>query len=79
MEEARTRRRTPVLVALAGAILLAAVWVTMAVAGGSTPAAKPTAKTPAVKTQPAKAQAGHAGKAGGRDCPFKDGGAANDL
>ena len=82
MEEARTTRRTPLLVALAGVILLAAVWATMAVAGGSSAAAKP-AKAPAAKAQvsqtPAsKARSGYGGHADGRDCP-EDEGASNDL
>ena len=79
MEEARTTRRYPLLVALAGVILLASIWATMALAGGSSPAAKPAAKAPAAKTQSAKAQGGYAGKSGGHDCPFKDQGASNDL
>ena len=41
MEEGRKTRRAPLLVALAGILLLAAMWATMALAGGSTPAAKP--------------------------------------
>ena len=72
MEEAPKTRRYPLLVALAGVILLAAIWATMALAGGSSPAAKPAAKAPAAKTQAAKAQHGHAGISGGHDCPFKD-------
>ena len=79
MEEARKTRRFPLLVALAGVILLAAIWATMALAGGSSPAAKPAANAPAAKTQAVKARAGHAGKSGGHDCPFKDQGASNDL
>ena len=79
MEEGRNNRRYPLLVALAGVILLAAVWATMALAGGSTPAAKPTAKAPAAKAQASKAQSGFAGKSGDHDCPFEDGGASNDL
>ncbi len=79
MEEARKTRRFPLLVALAGVILLAAIWATMALAGGSSPAAKPAAKAPAAKTQAVKARAGHAGRSGGHDCPFKDQGASNDL
>ena len=79
MEEARTTRRYPLLVALAGVILLAAIWATMALAGGSSPAAKPAAKAPAAKTQVSKAQHGLAGTSGGRDCPNKDRGASNDL
>ena len=82
MEEGRTHRRTPLLVALAGMILLAAIWATMAVAGGSTPAAKPgkaqSAKQSAT-TKPSKAQSGYAGRSGGKDCPFEDEGASNDL
>lgn len=79
MEEARKTRRSPLLVALAGVILLAAIWATMALAGGSTPAAKPAAKAPAAKAQASKAQHGFAGKSDGRDCPNKDQGASNDL
>lgn len=79
MEEARTTRRSPLLVALAGAVLLTAIWATMALAGGSPQAAKP-AQAPAAKSQVSKAQAGPAaGKADGRDCPFEDEGASNDL
>jgi hypothetical protein len=78
MEEARKTHRFPLLVALAGVILLAAIWATMALAGGSSPAAKPAAKAPA-KTQFSKVQGGHAGKAGGHDCPFEDQRASNDL
>ena len=79
MEEARTTRRFPLLVALAGVILLAAVWATMALAGGSTPAAKPAAKAPAAKAQVSKVHRGFAGTSDGRDCPNKDQGASNDL
>ena len=79
MEEARKTRRFPLLVALAGVILLAAVWATMALAGGSSPAAKPAAKAPAAKTQVSKAQHGYAGTSGDHDCPFEDEGASNDL
>jgi hypothetical protein len=79
MEEAPKTRRYPLFVALAGVILLAAIWATMALAGGSSPAAKPAAKAPAAKTQVAKGQGGHAGKSGGHDCPFSDQGASNDL
>lgn len=79
MEEARKTRRSPLLVALAGAVLLAAIWAAMALAGGSAQAAKP-AKAPAAKAQISKAQAGPAaGKADGRDCPFEDERASNDL
>ena len=79
MEEARKTRRFPLLVALAGVILLAAIWATMALAGGSSPAAKPAAKAPAAKTQVSKAQNGYAGKSGDHDCPNRDQGASNDL
>ena len=79
MEEAPKTRRYPLFVALAGVILLTAIWATMALAGGSSPAAKPAAKAPAAKTQASKAQGGYAGKSGGHDCPFKDQGASNDL
>ena len=79
MEEARKTRRFPLLVALAGVILLAAIWATMAVAGGSTPAKKPVAKAPAAKTQVSKVQKGYAGTSDGHDCPFEDQGASNDL
>ncbi len=71
MEEARQTRRAPLLVALAGVILLAAVWATMALAGGSSPAAKPAAKAPAAKTQISKVQGGFAGKSGDQDCPLE--------
>ncbi len=77
MEEARKTRRVPVLAALAGVLLLAAVWATMALAGGSSPAAKP-AKAPAAKAQVSKADATFAGKHGDGRCPF-DQGASNDL
>jgi hypothetical protein len=79
MEEARTTGRRPLLVALAGVILLAAIWATMALAGGSEPAAKPV-QAPAAKAQassPQKAFTG--GHADGRDCPFEDDAASNDL
>jgi hypothetical protein len=77
MEEGRKTRRAPLLVALAGIFLLAAVWATMAFAGGSTPAAKPVnAKvTPA---QSSKAHGTFTGKARGERCPFEDR-ASNDL
>jgi hypothetical protein len=78
MEEARTTRRTPLLVAFAGVILLAAVWATMALAGGSSQAAKP-AQAPAAKAQVSKVQAGPAADADGHDCPFENEGASNDL
>lgn len=79
MEEAPKTRRYPLLVALTGVILLAAIWATMAVAGGSSPAAKPAAKAPAAKTQASKVHRGFAGTSDGRDCPNKDQGASNDL
>jgi hypothetical protein len=78
MEEARTTRRAPLLVALAGALLLAAVWATMALAGGgSTPAAKP-AQAPAAPAQSSDDYSGFSGKAGDHDCPFEEG-TSNDL
>ena len=79
MEEARTTRRYALLVALAGVILLASIWATMALAGGSTPAAKPSAKAPAAKAQASKVHRGYAGTSDGRDCPNKDKGASTDL
>ena len=79
MEEVRKTRRLPLLVAFAGVILLASIWATMALAGGSSPAAKPAAKAPAAKTQVVKAQRAQADKAGGHECPFEDQGASNDL
>jgi hypothetical protein len=78
MEEARSNRRSPLLVALAGVILLAAVWATMALAGGSEPAAKP-AQAPAAKAQVSKVQSDYARGAGDHDCPFEDQAASNDL
>jgi len=79
MEEARKTRRAPILVALAGVILLAVVWATMALAGGSTPAAKPVkAKAPAANTQVSKGFTGYAGRSGDHDCPNEQG-ASNDL
>ena len=77
MEEARKTHRFPLLVALAGVILLAAIWATMALAGGSTPAAKP-AKSPAAPAQSSYGHGGTAGTSGGHDCPLEDG-ASNDL
>jgi hypothetical protein len=77
MEEARTTRRAPLLVALAGVLLLAAVWATMALAGGSSSAAKP-AKAPAAPAQSSNDQSGYAGKSGDHDCPFEEG-TSNDL
>ena len=77
MEEARTTRRAPLLVALAGVLLLAAVWATMALAGGSGSAAKP-AKAPAAPAQSSSDQSGYAGKSGDHDCPLEEG-TSNDL
>ena len=77
MEEARQTRRAPLLVALAGVILLAAIWATMAVAGGSSPAAKPVKAKPAA-AQSSKAHGIFAGKSGGERCPFEEG-TSNDL
>ena len=77
MEEARQTRRAPLLVALAGVILLAAIWATMAVAGGSSPAAKPVKAKPA-PGQSSKAHGTFAGKSGGERCPFEEG-TSNDL
>ena len=77
MEEERQTRRAPLLVALAGAILLAAIWATMALAGGSTPAAKPVKAKPA-PAQSSKAHGTYAGKSGGERCPFEEG-TSNDL
>ena len=78
MEEARTTRRAPLLVALAGVLLLAAIWATMALAGGSSPAAKPAAKAKATPTQSSYGQSGSLGRSGGHDCPNEEG-ASNDL
>jgi hypothetical protein len=77
MEEERKTRRAPVLAAIAGVILLAAVWATMALAGGSTPAKQP-AKAPAAKAQVSKAQPSVAGKHGDGQCPFRQG-TSSDL
>jgi hypothetical protein len=78
MEEARQTRRAPLLVALAGVLLLAAIWATMALAGGSsTPAAKPVKAKPAA-AQSSKAHGTYAGKSGGERCPFEEG-TSNDL
>ena len=71
MEEGRKTRRAPLLVALAGILLLAAVWATMALAGGSTPAAKPV-KAKAGSAQSSKAHGTFTGKSGGRQCPFEE-------
>jgi hypothetical protein len=78
MEEVKKTRRYPLLVVLAGVILLAAIWATMALAGGSSQAAKP-AKAPAAKAQVSKVQSGYAGRSGEKDCPFEDEAASNDL
>ena len=80
MEEARKTRRFPLLVALAGVILLAAIWATMALAGGSSPACEAGGEG-SLRPRPCavKARAGRAGRSGGHDCPFKDQGASNDL
>ena len=79
MEEGRKTRRAPLLVALAGVLLLAAVWATMAFAGGSTPAAKPV-KAKVTPAQTSKVQHGNfAGKSDGDRCPFEDERASNDL
>jgi hypothetical protein len=77
MEEERQTRRAPLLVALAGVILLAAIWATMALAGGSSPAAKPVKAKPA-PAQSSKAHGTFAGKSGGERCPFEEG-TSNDL
>jgi len=79
MEEARQTRRAPILVALAGVILLAAIWATMALAGGSTPAAKPV-KQKAAPAQKAGGWTSYAPTkgAGDHDCPNEQG-ASNDL
>ncbi len=77
MEEARKTRRAPLLFALAGVLLLAAVWATMALAGGSTPAAKPV-KAKTAPAQSSKAHGTFAGKSGEKQCPFEKG-TSNDL
>ncbi|HUQ23334.1 MAG TPA: hypothetical protein VM049_10025 [Gaiellaceae bacterium] len=77
MEEGRKARRAPLLVALVGIFLLAAVWATMAFAGGSAPAAKPV-KAKVTPTQSAKAHGTFTGKSGREQCPFADH-ASNDL
>lgn len=79
MEEARTARRSALLAAIVGVLALAAVWATVALAGGSSQAAKPVkAKAKATPAQSSYGQNGVAGKSGGEDCPFKDR-ASNDL
>jgi hypothetical protein len=77
MEEGRKTRRAPLLVALAGIFLLAAVWATMAFAGSSTPAAKPV-KAKAAPAHSSKAHGSFTGKAGREQCPFADR-TSNDL
>jgi hypothetical protein len=77
MEEGRKTRRAPLLVALAGVILLAAVWATMALAGDSTPAAKPV-KAKATPAQTSNYHGSSAGKSDG-ECPFEEERASNDL
>jgi hypothetical protein len=77
MEEGRKARRAPLLVALGGIFLLAAVWATMAFAGGSAPAAKPV-KAKVTPAQSAKAHGIFTGKAGAERCPFADR-TSNDL
>jgi hypothetical protein len=80
MEEARKTRRSALLVAIVGVLALAAVWATVAIAGGSGQAAKPVKAK--AKATPAQSSFGHQGVAGksGSDhqCPFRDG-ASNDL
>ena len=79
MEEERTTRRAPLLVALAGVLALAAIWATVAIAGSSAPAAKPVkAKAKATPAQSSYGTKGLSGKAGGHDCP-NEGGTSNDL
>ena len=77
MEEGRKTRRAPLLVALAGILLLAAVWATMAFAGGSTPAAKPV-KAKVTPAQSSKAHSVFTGKSGEKQCPFAER-TSNDL
>ena len=78
MEEGRKRRRAPLLLALVGILLLAAVWATMAFAGGSAPAAKPV-KAKVTPAQSSKAHSTYTGKAGGERCPFEEQRTSNDL
>jgi hypothetical protein len=78
MEEGRKTRRAPLLTALAGVLLLAAVWATMALAGDSTPAAKPV-KAKVTPAQTSKVHGNFAGKSDGDQCPFQDERASNDL
>jgi hypothetical protein len=62
-----------------GILALAAVWATVALAGGSSQAAKPVkAKAKATPAQSSYGQNGFAGKSDAEDCPFKDR-ASNDL
>ena len=77
MEEGRKTRRAPLLLALVGILLLAAVWATMAFAGGSAPAAKPV-KAKVTPAQSSKAHSTYTGTAGGERCPFADR-TSNDL
>ncbi|HEY8193206.1 MAG TPA: hypothetical protein VIF36_04705 [Gaiellaceae bacterium] len=79
MEEARKTRRSALLVAIVGILALAAVWATVALAGGSSPAAKPVqAKAKATPAQSSHGHRGLAGKSGAERCPFQEG-ASNDL
>jgi uncharacterized low-complexity protein len=71
MEEGRKRRRAPLLVAIAGILLLAAMWATMALAGGSTPAAKPV-KAKVGPAQSTKVHGASTGKSGEKQCPFAE-------
>ena len=77
MEEGRKTRRAPLLVALVGILLLAAVWATMALAGGSTPAAKPV-KAKVTPAHSSKAHGVFTGKSGEKQCPFAER-TSNDL
>jgi hypothetical protein len=77
MEEGRKTRRAPLLAALAGVLLLAAVWAAMAFAGGSTPAAKPV-KAKVTPAQTSKVHGTSARKSGGERCPFEER-TSNDL
>jgi hypothetical protein len=78
MEEGRKTRRAPLLAAIAGVLLLAAVWAAMALAGGSTPAAKPV-KAKVTPAQTSKVHGNFAGKSGGERCPFEEQRTSNDL
>jgi hypothetical protein len=77
MEEGRKTRRAPLLVTLAGVLLLAAVWAAMAFAGSSTPAAKPI-KAKVTPAQTSKVHGNSAGKSDGERCPFEER-SSNDL